>query len=328
MNKELTEKLRKTTDEEQEIIKNGKVDLNGYTKRKSKKISGATYFEDGDEVFFRRHPRFAEFPEHGHDYTEIMICAEGTITHRINGNSVSLGEGDVLILNKFARHSIAKTSATDLGLNILLSDKYLLGFNEKTDDDILKKFFEENFRANGSPAYIVFKSDDNLVINNLIENLVALSLSDKKHNKKRAVVSTLTALLEQVSALSKKITVCKKTNEFFEPFFESREEKYKRQIEKYVSEEFVCGSLAECARLMGINEQYLSRLTKKLFGQNFKTLLTDKRTEEGEKLLKNSDLTVSDIAAAIGYENVYGFNEAFRKKHGITPSIWKENELK
>ena len=31
MNKELTEKLRKTTDEEREIIKNGKVDLNGYT---------------------------------------------------------------------------------------------------------------------------------------------------------------------------------------------------------------------------------------------------------------------------------------------------------
>ena len=37
MNKELTEKLRKTTDEERDIIKNGKVDLNGYTKRKSKK---------------------------------------------------------------------------------------------------------------------------------------------------------------------------------------------------------------------------------------------------------------------------------------------------
>lgn len=326
MNNELIQKLLIVTDEEQEIINSGKVDINQYTKRKSKKISGATYFEDGNEVFLRRHPRFATFPKHGHDYTEIMIVLAGNITHKIEDDSVTLSAGDVLILNKFARHSIETTGKNDLGLNILLSDKFLLSFIQKTEVAVLKRFFEENFVFAGAADYMVFKSGSAIPTNNLIENLVCFTLSKSSNN--RALSLTITLLLEQLPYNSQKFILHRKTDYLRGKFAMSKEERYKNAIENYIEEEFVGGTLSACARKLGINEQYLSRLTKSIFGKTFKQLLIDKRIEEGGKLLLSGALTVQETAAAIGYENVYGFNTAFKNKHGEYPSVWRDNHNK
>lgn len=327
MKNELIQKLLIVTDEEQEIINSGKVDINQYTKRKSKKISGATYFEDGNEVFLRRHPRFANFPEHGHDYTEIMIVIAGNITHKIEDDLITLSAGDVLILNKFARHSICSTDKNDLGLNILLSDKFLLSFIQKTDVEILKGFFEENFVFAGEADYMFFKSASAIQTDNLIENLVCFTLSSGS-TKNRAQSLTISLLLEQLPFNCQKIILHRKTDFLRGKYKISKEERYKNFIEKYIEEEFVDGSLSACARKMGINEQYLSRLTKSIFGKTFKRLLIDKRMEESEKLLLSDTLTVQETAAAIGYENVYGFNTAFKNKYGDYPSVWRDKQKK
>jgi len=315
------QKLFKNTQEENLIVSTGKIDLNFYTRRKNKKISGATYFEDGTEVYFRRHPRFSDFPEHGHDYTEIMIVVNGTIAHKIGREKIILYAGDVLILNKFAKHSIFYTDREDIGFNFLLSDKYILSFIDRTEDKILKRFFEENFRYEGAPAYAVFRAGKCITHENLIENIAFLAVSEKYRNS--LMTGTLSLLLEQLSFSSEKITFTRKTDDFTEAFPSSRAEKYRKAIERYISEEFAGGSLSGCARELGINEQYLSRLTKRIFGKNFKSLLIEKRIAEAEKLLSSGTLTVAETAAAVGYENVYGFNEAFRKKHGVTVSGWR-----
>ena len=324
MNEELLQKLEDLTAEEKNILKSGMVDINYYTKRKSKKISGATYFEDGNEVYFRRHPRFAKFPEHGHDYTEIMIVAAGTITHYIDGSRITLSAGDVLVLNKFARHSICTTGKNDIGLNFLLSDKFVLSFIQKTEVAVLKRFFEENFISGGAADFIVFKSGFATVINNLIENLVCISFSEKM-SKSRALSLTLSVLLEQMPYFSEKFIIHRKTDCYRGRYLENKEDKYRNAISTYIEDEFAAGTLSGCARKLGINEQYLSRMTKSLFGKTFKQLLIEKRISESESLLHTDTLTISEIAAAIGYENVYGFDVAFQKIHGVKPSVWRNN---
>lgn len=325
MNDEIIAKYLKITPEESEVIKSGRIVITDYTKRRSKKISGSKYFEEREEVFMRRHPRFAEFPEHGHDYTEVMVVLSGSVTHRIGAEKIRLDAGDVIVLNKYVRHSIDNTGENDLGLNILLPDKFILSFAENSNDKILKRFFEESFKSCNDPSFAVFRAGKSRVIDNLIENLAELFMSEKKI-KNAAVNDTVYLLLELLSSFSEKIVYQKNTTDFSEAFPEVRDAKYEIAIRKYVSTEFVGGSLSACARELGVNVQYLSRLTKKIFGKNFKQLLIAKRLERAEKLIRSGTLTIQEVASAVGYENVYGFNTAFHNKHGVYASEWKKQQ--
>lgn len=325
MNDEIIAKYLRITPEESEVIKSGRIVIGDYTKRRNKKISGSKYFEESEEVFMRRHPRFAEFPEHGHDYTEVMVVLSGSITHRIGDEKIKLDAGDVIVLNKSVRHSIDNTGENDVGLNILLPDKFILAFAENSHEKILKRFFEESFRFCGDPSFAVFRAGKSRIIGNLVENLAELFLSEKKI-RTAAANDTVYLMLELLSSFSEKIVFQKNTTDFSEAFPEARDVKYEIAIRKYVSTEFVCGSLSACARQLGINAQYLSRLTKKIFGKSFKQLFIEKRLERAEKLMRSGTLTVQEVAAAVGYENVYGFNTAFYNKHGVYAAEWRKQQ--
>lgn len=283
------------------------------------------YFEDDKLIYPRRHPRFYPFPEHGHDYCEIMLAVNGKITHDVQGEKITLNGGDLLILNKSARHSIEKTSRNDIGLNYLLSDNLLLDFADKTTLEPLRAFFENCFKKNGDGAYLFIPGKDDLIARNLIENLVYTTVFDEK-NKYNELPLTLFLLLERLGELNRdKLT---KEEAFAIESSGGRERAYKQKITKYIGEHYADGTLSACAATLGINPQYLSRLTVRLFGESFKRLATKKRIEEAEKLLLSSSLTIQEISAAIGYENVYGFNQAFIKLQRQTPSLWRASNCK
>lgn len=49
------------------------------------------------------------------------------------------------------------------------------------------------------------------------------------------------------------------------------------------------------------------------------------RIKEAANMLRNSDSTVSYIAFAVGYSDIYTFSKAFKKKMGLTPTAYREN---
>ena len=46
--------------------------------------------------------------------------------------------------------------------------------------------------------------------------------------------------------------------------------------------------------------------------------------QEAQKLLLETELTVGEIAAKIGYENPNKFTSAFKKTYGVTPTEFKK----
>ena len=41
--------------------------------------------------------------------------------------------------------------------------------------------------------------------------------------------------------------------------------------------------------------------------------------EKAQSLLKNTDLSIDDISASVGYGHASGFRQAFRKHYGVSP---------
>lgn len=75
---------------------------------------------------------------------------------------------------------------------------------------------------------------------------------------------------------------------------------------------------------MGISKVYLSHFFKEQTGVNFSDYLEGLRMEEAVRLLLHTDRSVHEIAAAAGYGSMNTFGRAFKRIHGITPTVYRE----
>lgn len=78
-------------------------------------------------------------------------------------------------------------------------------------------------------------------------------------------------------------------------------------------------SLIDLSRTVGLNRNKLNRGFKVLFGNTAFNLLRHARLSKARSLLCDSDLSLSEIALAVGYNSQANFTTAFRKHYGKTP---------
>jgi AraC-like DNA-binding protein len=83
-------------------------------------------------------------------------------------------------------------------------------------------------------------------------------------------------------------------------------------------------SLTSIADQFQINPTYLSSFFKKQSGENVSNYINNLRMERAKQLLRDTTLTVNEIALSVGYANHIGFIRAFRKHEGITPGQYRE----
>jgi len=83
--------------------------------------------------------------------------------------------------------------------------------------------------------------------------------------------------------------------------------------------------LGELSEKFKLNSNYCCHLFKKYFNCNFSDYITQIRMKKASELLKNSDLSVDDIARKIGYEDYYYFNKVFKSCFGVTPYKYKSS---
>lgn len=67
----------------------------------------------------------------------------------------------------------------------------------------------------------------------------------------------------------------------------------------------------------------LNRLFKEFFGTTVHGYIIEKRIGEAKSLLVNSTNTISEIAQACGYADIYTFSHAFHRSTGISPTKWR-----
>jgi AraC-like DNA-binding protein len=75
----------------------------------------------------------------------------------------------------------------------------------------------------------------------------------------------------------------------------------------------------EIARKAGVSPQYLVRLFKRSHGLSPVQLLWNMRAEKGAFLLRQSGLTVGEIAYQCGYKNPFHFSRHLKAKYGHSP---------
>ena len=303
------EALSSITEEEKTLLE-GSVDIDRslYMEGSGDVISGRKLLQPTKLITVRPHTRFVHFPEHTHDYVEIVYMCQGSTTHMVNGTKVELMTGELLLLGQNALQEIMPAGEEDIAVNFIIRPEFFSATLSYLGDDEtpLRRFILDCLCGENETGFLHFKVADVLPVQNLVENLLWTLISDTP-NKRGINQATMGLLFMQLLNHTDRLTV------------NNQEQENVLKVLRYVEEHYRDGSLTEIADVLHYDPAWLSREIKRRTGKNYTDLVQDKRLSQALWLLKNTTKKVDEIAIAVGYENISYFHRLFSRRYGMSP---------
>lgn len=112
-----------------------------------------------------------------------------------------------------------------------------------------------------------------------------------------------------------------------ETFIKSTTDKEKIiAVRDLVNERLHCPpNLSEIAKTVGLNEYKLKRGFKETFNTTVFGYLTEQRLQLAQQYLRDTCKTAAEISMELGYATPQHFNNAFKKRFGVTPFLVRNN---
>ena len=102
-----------------------------------------------------------------------------------------------------------------------------------------------------------------------------------------------------------------------------------RNIKNYINENLLFDfSMSDLSVVFNYNEKYLGRLFKHKAGCTIKEYCNASKIELSKILLENKELSISDISARSGFNNVTYFNRIFKRITGLSPQEYRNTKEK
>ena len=232
---------------------------------------------------------------------------------------------------------------TQYTFHFVLSGKGILNINDKTFNVSRHQVFAVNtqctfsyypdlndpweyvwFDFNGSMAEKYFTSfgfsEDNPIADCAFPQLIISELSSLL---KRALNKSYVSYFDYISAFYKLISTigCNKNDTVFfcQPDYV---EEIKRYIEhKFTDEDF---NIENLAKAMHISHSHLCKIFKSHEGISVISYVNILKLNYASKLLRQTDLSVREIAFMSGFRDYEHFLKSFKKKFGVTTSEYRE----
>ena len=315
INEELLDSLRIISPEEKALLDGSTGIQRGiYMDADSDVIDAGRLLDSGRLITIRPHTRFAHFPEHSHNYVEMVYMCCGSTTQIANGKQILLHEGELLLFGQGARQEILPAGENDIAVNFLILPQFFDKVLEMLDEDKtpLRKFIMDSLgNSTGNTNCLYFQVADVLPIQNLIENLIWTLLRGTSPNRRSICQTTMGLLFMQLMNYTDRLVSG------------STEEAAIVKVLRYIEENYRTGSLTEIADTLHYDLYWLSREIKRRTGKTYKELLQEKRLTQAAYFLKHTSLRVEEVGEAVGYRNLSYFHRIFQERHGVTPKKYR-----
>lgn len=317
VNGQLLEKLQRITEEEQKILDGSDgVDWSLYVQQRGSVINAQKLLSDGKLITVRPHTRFVHFPEHTHDFVEVVYMCSGETTHIVNGRRIILKEGDLLFLSQSAVHEVCRAEKQDVAVNFIVLPDFFVSVLPMIGDEEtpLRKFLIDCLCGkNAGPGYLHFAVSNVPPIGNLVENLLWTLLRDVP-NKRKVNQMTMALLFLQLMAHTDALQN------------DAPEDAAVIAALQYVESHYATGNFESLVEKLHYSPSWISREIKRKTGKTFTCLVQEKRLAQAAFLLKNTDANVAEIALAVGYENISYFHRLFSAHYGCSPRSYRLQE--
>jgi AraC family transcriptional regulator len=266
-----------------------------------------------DRIFLRpqyvahysRAPRTRWTNEARADYTAFFLL-KGRLSCDLQGRALELAEGDALLLNP-GTTAAAKGRATNL-LSLTLSPSLMLdgAARMKLISAGSNVVFPENFISdeqlsrlahNLAGELIQEEAGQELVVAALVEQIVVQLLRHHSNMRRSPELE-----LSRAGLVDRRI---------------------RRAVELMHARLEESLPLEEIAAAAHLSTFHFARLFKKLTGATPHAYLATLRASRAQALLADTDLSITEVSARVGYDSPSHFAKAFRQATGLTPRSFR-----
>lgn len=314
MNAALMAHLSALTPEERRLRSGLPLEKSGYTQDSSFVFSSQKLLPPRQMITIRPHTRFVAFPPHSHDYVEILYMLSGETVHEMPGREpLTLRAGELLMINCHAVHSIHRCDEEDVGVNFIVQPAF---FDEALtavgSTNALGRFLMDALkRGEGSMPYMHFRVADVPAIQSLMESILLTMMSDKPAGQ-RILKTSMTLLM---------LDLMEHTGQLSMP--DAGGNALVVAVLEEIRQNYAVISLKELAAARHVSASYLSQTVRRATGESCTELLQRQRVAQAKRLLRETDLPVSDICAAVGYANTGHFYRLFSQQAGMSPKEYR-----
>ena len=231
-------------------------------------------------------------PSHCHSSFELIIVLSGELNVKKEDKAYTLGKNDAIVIMPFENHKLVTQDNSPHIAVLEISTDFISSF-----DTIFK---------NKKPENPCCKLTDN--------QLGAISEHLKNTNNNPIIeLNCIVFIIFSLILNNTKLIPYNEPNNNFKKAIIYTGTHY---------EENIC--LKDVAKALNINHVYLSRLFAKN-NINFNDFINSFRVRKATKLLKNSDLSISEICFDCGFGSIRSFNRIFLKSTNCTPKVFRKN---
>lgn len=263
-----------------------------------------THFQHADTTLF---------PHHWHTHLEFHYIEAGEATMECGTTPHDVKPGDLIVVNSNElHHGVSRSS--DLFYYALIVDTSLLHsqFNDAAETKFIAPIIQNRILFRN---HIRGNAELNACILAIVHELQTRSFGFELAVKSE-LYRMLTLLLRGhvASVLTKDEHAERLKNiQRFEPVLQ--------YIDLNFKEPLTVELLADVA---GLSRFHFSRLFKQLTGRTVTEYVTASRLDKAEYMLRHSPLSISEIAVATGFNDIYYFSRTFKKHKKQAPSKLRE----
>ena len=258
---------------------------------------------------------FGYVPMHWHDEMEIIYIKKGKGTITVDFAQHTVSAGDIALILPGQLHSIGQFESESMEYeNIIFRLSMLMGDNGDGCTVHFLKPLQEGQAKN--PVLIQRNQPDHEVFGKVIQELDRFS-EIRGNGYQLAVKGQLFLFLYYAYGRGILFTEKKPGH---------AREKIKGILE-YIREHFGEEiTIRQAAELCFYSESHFMKYFKQYAGMPFIQYLNDYRLTRAGEYLKMTEENVTQIALKCGFENLSYFNRLFRRKFGVTPRQYREDQ--
>ncbi|MBD2861529.1 helix-turn-helix transcriptional regulator [Paenibacillus oceani] len=247
---------------------------------------------------------------HFHSNYEIYYLLSGERNYFIDGHFYHVTQGDLVFIKKNAVHKTTTTGKHDHERVVLYFDQAALGNKQYLLDDPHSPFNLD------SPILSLNVHEQKYIEDLFYEIKEESSVRSLRHEE------FMEALLIHLFIFSLRCSEKKlQQNENNENLLQTKI----AEVVQYINQHYHSRiTLETLSKQFYISPYYLSRIFKKATGFSFVEYLTTVRIKEAQKMLRKTNMKVSDIAADVGFENISHFIKIFKKLSQCSPLQYRK----
>lgn len=250
---------------------------------------------------------------HWHNYLEISYVKQGEGIYHTEDGSYTMRKGDIIIINNIEPHYMEVLPPHDMIQPVLMIDPVILypGLKDSFEYDYLAPFFH---RTGSFMNKIDGNDPEGKEIYLLLESIVS-EYNDKNRGYelmiKAKLLNVVTLLFRHYES---SLSVSNETKKRADGI--KRLEAALVYINKNSNAAI---SISDLAKLSYMNRTYFCSYFKDAMGVTPVWHINSVRIANAVRLLKGTDINISEIAMNCGYNNLSQFNRVFKKLTGKTP---------